>query len=149
MEELMATINSEYTSNVKHLSEQVSVSTNMFSLLEVSNITQLSTLHCIKETGKQKHKSINVMNLYDIFGCYSLDDPNVVKNNVIQDREKNIQWYSNAGHICLTMKGLNIKTWLNKMKKPRTAADELMLYALSILYRRHTIVYTMWQPWTT
>ena len=89
------------------------------------------------------------MNLYDIFGCYSLDDPNVVKNNVIQEIEKNIQWYSNTGHICLTMKGLNIKTWLNKMKKPRTAADELMLYALSILYHRHIIVYTKLQPWTT
>ena len=118
----MATINSEYTSNVKHLSEQVSVSTDMFSSLEVSNITQLSTLHCVKETSKQKCKSINIMNLYDIFGCYSLDDL-LVKTNVIREIEKNIQWYSNAGHICLTMKGLNIKTWLNKMKKPRTAAD--------------------------
>ena len=145
----MAAINSEYTSNVKHLSEQVSVSTDMFSSLEVLNIMQLSTLHCIKETGKQKHKSINIMNLYDIFGCYSLDDPNVVKKNVIQDIDKNIGWYSNAGHICLTMKSLNIITWLTKMKKPRTPADELMLYALSILYRRHTIVYTKWQPWTT
>ena len=142
----MATINSEYTSNMKHLGEQVSVSTDLFSSLEVSNITQLSKLHCVKETGKQKCKSINIMNLYDVFGCYSLDDLNIVKNNVIQEIEKNIQWYSNTGHIC--MKGLNIKTWLNKMKKPRTAADELMLYALSILYHRHTIVYTKWQPWT-
>ena len=84
-EELMTTINSEYTSNVKHLSEQVSVSTDMFSSLEVLNITQLSTLHCVKETGKQKRKSINIMNLYDIFGCYSLDDPLIVKTNVIQE----------------------------------------------------------------
>ena len=35
------------------------------------------------------------------------------------------------------------------MHCPRTRLDELMLYVLCVLYRRHCIVYTKWQPWHT
>ena len=57
----------------------------MFPYLEVSNFTWLDTVHCVKENGKQRRKSINIINLYNVFGCYSLDDTNMVKKNVLKE----------------------------------------------------------------
>ena len=47
------------------------------------------------------------------------------------------------------MKGTTFNKWLAHVKRPRSRGDELILYALCVLYRRHCIVYTKWQPWFT
>ena len=70
-----------------------------------------------------------------------------MKANVIAEIKANPVCYAKAGHVMLIMKGTTFKKWLDSMKRPRTQPDELMLYALCVLYRRHCIVYTKWQPW--
>ena len=92
-------------------------------------------------------EKFNVSNLYEIFGAYSLDTPDIVKKNAIAEIQKHPSWYENADKTMLTMKGTNFKKWLTYMQKPHTRADELMLFVLCVLYQRHCIVYTKWQPW--
>ena len=52
-------------------------------------------------------------------------------------------------HCVFVMKGTTFQKWLEYMRRPRTRPDELMLYILCVLYRRHCVVYTKWQPWHT
>ena len=145
--ELLSKINSDFTSDIKYLSEQVSVDTADFENMLISRQFWLDTKTCVKGYGKRC--KINVSNLYEIFGAYSLDSPDIVKQNAINEISNNPTWYEKTGKTMLTMKGTTFQDWFKHMKKARTRADELMLFVLCVLYRRHCIVYTKWQPWHT
>ena len=146
-EELLASINTDYTTNVKYLEEKVSVDTVDFDSMTLSQQYHLDTSTCV--SGRGKRCKINVNNLYDIFGSYSLDPANVVKANAIAEIEANPVCYAKAGHVMLVMKGTTFKKWLESMKRPRTRPDELMLYVLCVLYQQDCVVYTKWQLWHT
>ena len=145
--EILSSINSDYTSDIKYLSEQVSVDTADFESMDIARQYWLDTKSCVKGYGKRR--KINTHNLYEIFGNYSLDSPDVVKQNAIAEIESHPSWYDCAGRTMLVMKGTTFKKWLAHIKKPRSRGDELMLFVLCVLYRRHCIVYTKWQPWYT
>ena len=145
--ELLSKQNSDFTSDIKYLSEQVSVDTADFDGMIISQQFWLDTKTCVKGYGKCR--KINVSNLYEIFGGYSLDSPDIVKQNTIKEINNNPKWYEKAGKTMLTMKGTTFQNWFKHMKKARTRADELMLFVLCVLYHRHCIVYTKWQPWHT
>ena len=146
-EELLASINMDYMTNIKYLEKKVSVDTVDFDSMALSQQYHLDTSTWVSACGKRC--KINVNNIYDIFGSYSLDPANIVKANVIAEIESNPVCYSKAGRIMLVMKGTTFKKWLESMKRPRTWPDELMLYALCVLYRHNCVVYVKWQPWHT
>ena len=114
--ELMSKIDSNYISEVKYLHDKISVDTADYESMDISQQYWLDTKHCVKGYGKWQ--KINVNNLYDILGSYSLDPPATVKSNVIQEIEKNLEWYKWAGKTMLTMKGTMFNKWLTHMKHP-------------------------------
>ena len=44
---------------------------------------------------------------------------------------------------------MSIDTWLKKQQYKNFKPDEICLYALNAVIRRHTIVFTEYQPWCT
>ena len=89
--ELMSKIDSDYVTEVKYLHDKVSVDTADYESMDIARQYWLDTKHCVKGYGKRR--KINVNNLYDIFGSYSLDPASTVKSNVIQEIENNVEWY--------------------------------------------------------
>ena len=147
-EDLLSAINTDYTLNVHYLNhEKVSMDTAIFEDTVLAKQYQLDTLTCV--TGYGKHHKINVNNLYDIFGSYSLDTAATVKAKALAEIDQHPECYQKAGHVVLVMKGLTFNKWLTAMHRTHTRPDELMLYVLCVLYQRHCIVYTKWQPWYT
>ena len=147
-EELLLAINTDYTSNVRYLNpDKVIMDTASFEDTKLAKQYCLDTSTCV--SGQGKHRRINVNNLYDIFGSYSLDDAATVKSNALVEIDQYAECYQKAGHIIFVMKGTTFKKWLDSMHHPRTRPDKLMLYVLCVLYCCHCVVYTKWQPWHT
>ena len=49
----------------------------------------------------------------------------------------------------MIMKDMMFETWFKKQKYKNAIPDELTVYALSLLFRRHTIIYNQFHPWRT
>ena len=147
-EELLSAINTDYTSNIRYLNpDKVIMDTALFEDTELAKQYRLDTSTCI--SGHGKHHRINVNNLYDIFGSYSLDDAATVKSNSLAEIDQNPECYQKAGHIIFVMKGTTFKKWLESMRQPCTRPNDLLLYVLCVLYHHHCVIYTKWQPWHT
>ena len=114
--------------------------------MDLSTIFELDTFKCF--TGKKKLK-FNKYCIYDIFTSYSSLDKFELKDMVNKEIRDNTIWYTKVSNMCLGWKNTDITTWLKKQAYKCTTPDELCLYALSVIFCRHTIAYTSFQPWCT
>ena len=57
--------------------------------------------------------------------------------------------YNSVGGVTLSVRGCDLDTWLEEMNSSECVPDELMLYALSRAYNRHTAVICRDRIWTT
>ena len=114
--------------------------------MEIAKWFSLDTSKCF--TGKWKLK-INQHCLYDIFTSYCGKDKFEVKELMWAEIKNNWQWFNCASSVCLGMKSTDMDTWFKKQRYKNAEPDELSLYALSILFRCHTIVYNLYHSWKT
>ena len=136
----------DYTNDVQYLSEICACETTLFEQSELGQMHTLDTSMCV--IGKQK-KKYNPMNLYDIFAAYTNNTGSEIKDLVLQEILENKHWYRQAGHVLLGMHGITFDDWLKQLRYKKTAGDEQCVYALSALFRRHTIIHNAIQPWFT
>ena len=72
-----------------------------------------------------------------------------MKAKVLQELESNSVWYTKASAACLGMRGIKFETWLKKQAHPCTWPNELILYALCIIFCRNALVINGSRIWTT
>ena len=134
----------DYCRTIKPLQLEEAVMIADFDKMDLSTIFELDTSKCF--TGKKKLK-FNKYCIYDIFASYSGLDKFKLKDMVNKEIRDNLTWYNKVSNMCLGWKNTDITTWLKKQAYKCTAPDELCLYALSVIFCRHTIAYTSFQPW--
>ena len=87
--------------------------------------------------------------LFEIFGNYSNESPHTVHDNLcgwIYDNFRQIEtWFS----IALKQKGISLMNWTENLRNPKQPGDELCLYLLCRMYRRHTLVHLIHHWWCT
>ena len=92
-----------------------------------------------KLVSKSKHELSS--GLFEIFGNYSDEPPDTVHDNLlgwIYDNFHNIEnWFS----IALKQKGVSRSDWAESMCDPKHPGDELCLYLLCRMYRKHALVH--------
>ena len=96
-----------------------------------------------------KQKTYNRKCLYDTFSEYCDLTGDEVKAKVLQELETNSVWYTKASATCLGMRGIKFDTWFKKQARPRTWPNELILYALCIIFCRNVLVINGGRIWTT
>ena len=100
-----------------------------------------------KFVSKSKRELSN--GLFEIFGNYSDEPPDIVRDNLlgwIYDNFRNIEnWFS----ITLKQKGLSLSDWAESMHDPKQPGDELCLYLLCRMYQKHTLVHLKHHWWST
>ena len=133
-----------YTSDVQYIGETYACDATLFDLSELGQMYWLDTSTCV--LGKRK-KKYNPMNLYEIFASYMNKTSVEIEELVLKEISENTHWYRHAGHVCLGMRGMTFDEWLKQLKYKRTPGDELCVYALSALLRRHTIIHNAVQLW--
>ena len=134
----------DYVSTIGALTEEYAMDIKAFDSSEISNQYWLDTRYCVTKT-----KRYNRKNLYSIFGAYSNMTEDEIKHKVVMEINEHADWYDTASSVSLTMKGITFKKWLNQLVKPRTMPDEVILYALCVIFRRNALVFTGIRPWTT
>ena len=55
---------------------------------------------------------------------------------MLAELSSNEVWYTKAGHTTCGMRNLTFKQWLKLIKPKKASADELCIYALSVVFRR-------------
>ena len=87
--------------------------------------------------------------MYELFGAFSEEDPVTVCTVMLKLIKAEYELYSTVGRVVLNVRGCDLDTWLEEMDSNITIPDELMLYALSRAYNRHTFVLCKDRIWST
>ena len=96
-----------------------------------------------------KGRRTNNYHVYDMFGRLAGMDGIETKKCMLQEIEAHQSFYQARGNVVLSMLRLTIEDWIAMHKHKRMRADELCVFALSVLFDRHTVIFTASKPWTT
>ena len=87
--------------------------------------------------------------MFSIFGKYSCDSPELVRQALLIHVNENQTYYEHVAKEYLSLIDTNLQDWLEDMSDVLTFGDELCLYALCRIYNRHCIVFTKTKAWST
>ena len=127
-----------------YLSESDAVAIRDFTPSELAERYVLDTINLYWPSKLNKN---HVFEIYSEF--LEHEDAGKTCCDMINFVSENKERYSIDGHTVLKMHGLNLDSWACKMTYTENGADELALYALSDLTKKHTVVITNTKPWTT
>ena len=127
-----------------YLSEEDAVTVDMFMQSEYASDYMIDTRNI--HWGGEVHQS----HVFDIYVKFS-PTRDLVKTrlDMIKFVTANLARYNWDAHLYLTMHGLNLESWVQKMMFWENGADALAIYSLSDMLGIHTTVLTKSKPWTT
>ena len=145
-DELMSILTqSNYCEYVQCLSERDAVNIQTFQYTPMGKNYWIDLRRCFNE-GK-----LNQNHVLELFGQYSGFEPSELRQRAIAilSTETEIPYWSHAGTVILGLNFMSYSQWIKHMTKENSPCDELMLYVLSRIHCRHTVVYTTNRVWTT
>ena len=93
---------------------------------------------------------VSILHLLQMFSEFlNHEDAGKTRCDMVDFVMKEKERYYIDGHIVLKMHETNLDTWTSGMLYSTDMADELAIYALSDLTRKHTVIITNTKPWTT
>ena len=128
-------------STPSYLSEDDAVTEDMFMQSEYARdyMIDKSNIHW----GGELHQC----HVFDIYATFSsTKGPVKVRLDMIQFITVNLLRYSWNAHLYLTMHGLNLESWIQKMMFWENCADALAIYSLSDMLSIHTTVLIKSKP---
>ena len=87
--------------------------------------------------------------LFDLFGEFTDQTGSIVHDNMVGWAFDNYRLLENMCKIAMDQRKTTLQGWINDMAKEQTPGDEIALYILSRMYRKHTFVYTQMFWWMT
>ena len=87
--------------------------------------------------------------LFELFGEFSDQTGSIVHDSMVGWAYDNYRLLENVCKIAMDQRKTTLQGWIIKMVKEQTPGDEIALYILSRMYRKHTFVYTQMFSWTT
>ena len=132
-----------YTDRIQHLSNKEVFAQKLFMLTELSETHWLDMRKCYH------HRCKNSNQVFELFGSFNNENPVQVRKDMIQHICDNRSFYANVGQEHLKCIKLTIDQWILLMSSDSVFGDELMIFALSRVYQRHTVIFTSRSCWTT
>ena len=96
-----------------------------------------------------KGRRMNTYHVYEQFGRLAGMDGTEVKKCMLQEVESQKKYYQARGNVVLSLMQTTIEDWIAMHRHKRARADELCIFALSVLFNRHTVIFTSTKPWCT
>ena len=87
--------------------------------------------------------------MFALFGEFSNQDGPEVRDTMIGWSYDNFRLLEGVFKVALAQRNTTLRNWLEMMADVHTPGDELTLYVLARMYRRHAYVYTQMFWWTT
>ena len=111
----------------------------------------------MKGTGKwvdvrrfvKKHKHFNPSGLFELFGAYSVQSADEVRDCLMGWILDNYHSAQSWLRMALKHKNLTLDIWMENMRNPLTHGDDIALYLLCRMYDKHAYVHTARYGWST
>ena len=87
--------------------------------------------------------------LFDLFRKFSDQTGSIVCDNMVGWAFDNYKLLEDVCKIAMEQRKTCLKNWINEMASEQKPGDEIVLYILSKMYRKHTFIYTQMFWWTT
>ena len=87
--------------------------------------------------------------MFSLFGEFSNQAGTEVRDTMIGWSYDNFRLLERVFKVALDQRKITLRVWLENMANEHTPGDELTLYVLARMYRRHVYVYTQMFWWTT
>ena len=87
--------------------------------------------------------------IFELFGQFSGKSGNEVREDLLVWINENKTEVQTCFKIVLDHKGYNLSYWMTKMSHIQTPADDIAIYCLAQMYKRHVIIHTLRFPWST
>ena len=143
--ELMEVINyHQMKAHPAYISESDAVEISAFTHSELAEKYVLDTVN-LYWPGK-----VNKNHVFEMFSEFlDHEDAGKTRCDMIDFVMSNKKRYYMDGHTVLKMHETNLDSWASSMTCFTNMADELAIYTLSDLTRKHTVIITNTKPWTT
>ena len=96
-----------------------------------------------------KERCMNTYHVYEQFGRLADMDGTEVKKCMLHEVESQKKYYQAQGNVVLSLMQMTIEDWIAMHRHKRARADELCIFALRVLFNRHTVIFTSTRPWCT
>ena len=144
-EEIMDAIKDKtYDSCVSNLTKTHHVNPKKFRREWLPEGTWISTKRFVTKTNCPVPSA-----MFELFGEFSNQSGSEVRDTMIGWSYDNFQMLDSAFNVALRHRNTTLRAWLNTMADEHTPGDELTLYVLACMYRRHVYVFTQMFWWTT
>ena len=87
--------------------------------------------------------------IFKLFGQFLGKSGNEVCEDLLVWISENKTDVQTCVKIVLDHKGYNLSYWMTKMSHIQTLADDIAIYCLTRMYKRHVIIHTSRFPWST
>ena len=98
---------------------------------------------------KKGRKRCNPDAVFRVFGEYCDYEPSEVRAEMLTFITNDFNYFRDVSWLNLNMHKKSLSQWINDMRNQNTPADELAIFALSRMYRRHSVVYSKNRTWCT
>ena len=143
-EELLSCVSQyNYRSRVTCLSEQDLVTIKDFKNSRLGKMYNVNRRKCVVKN------IVDYDHLFRIFGNYSDEEPDEVRESVIWTVKQNPSLYESVGEIVLSRKNLSLSDWLDLIRYRKIYGDELLLFILCKQWHRHAMLVCKNRHWST
>ena len=87
--------------------------------------------------------------VFRVFGDFSDHEPSEVRAAMLSYISEDFNYFRDVSWLNLNMHKKKLSQWMDDMRDQNTPADELATFALSRLYKRHSVIYTKNRTWCT
>ena len=87
--------------------------------------------------------------VFRVFGDFSDYEPNEVRVEMLSYISEDFNYFRDMSWLNLNMHKKKLRQWMDDMRDQNTPADELAIFTLSRLYKRHSVIYTKNRTWCT
>ena len=142
--ELMSLISEyPYRKHVSYIASRDAMTDELFMSREISRTYWIDRRNSYK--AHCRHSNF----IFDLFGSFSSETGSEVRQDILNRIMMENELYDSVGHIVLAMRGCDLETRCEEMSDENQFPDELLIYALSRTYNRHTLVMCKHRYWST
>ena len=142
--ELMSLISKyPYRKLISYIASRDAMTDELFMTHEISQTYWIDHQNSYK--ARRRHSNF----IFDLFGAFSRETGAEVRQDILNRIMMEKELYDSVGHIVLAMRGCDLETWCEEMSDENQFPDELLIYALSRTYNRHTLVMCNHWYWST
>ena len=118
--------------------------------IETFENSELADEYYVETINLRYDKLENKNHLFDVFTNYcGYDDSTYVRLDMLKFVAENTARYEWDAHVLLKMHGSNLTRWTASMTDVLNKGDELAIYTMCDMLKRHAFIYTRTKPWTT